>query len=417
MKRYKHNLSHYHLFTGNMGELIPAGCVEVLPNDTFRMSTSVLVRCEPLVAPVMHPVSIRVHQFFAPNRILWSGWEKFITEADPDTPPPTTSASGATQRLSNYLGIPRVGFTSVSSLPFRAYNKIWNEYYRDQEIDSELTLDQKELQHCAWEKDYATAARTDSQRGADAAALVVDNQVQARTMRQALALQRFREARSRFGNRYVEYLQYLGVNPSDARLQRPEYLGGGRATVNFSEVLQTAPSADDGVVGSLKGHGIAAVRTPPIEKWFEEHGFLITLISVRPKAIYTRGLHKKWKRTLAQSYWQKERELEGQQAMAKHEVAANGDAADDELFGWQDHDYSYRTEVSRVSGQFATSTKDFWHLSRDFTLQPELNSDFIKCEPSRRIFADQVADGLLFAAQHNIAARRLVRRRTAPRTV
>lgn len=418
MKRYKHNLSHYHLFTCDMGQLVPASCVEVLPGDTFRCQASAMVRCQPLVAPVMHPVQIRIHHFFVPNRILWSGWEKFITEQDLETPPPTTSASGVTQRLSNWLGIPRVAFTSVSSLPFRAFNKVWNDYYRDQEINEELGLDQKDVQHCAWEKDHATAARTDSQRGDDATALVVNNAVQARTMRQALAVQRFREARSRFGNRYVEYLQYLGIKPSDARLQRAEYLAGGRANLNFSEVLQTAPDTaggEDSYVGTLKGHGIAAVRANPCQKFFEEHGFLITMFSVRPKAIYTRHLGKKWTRLLAQSYWQKERELEGQQAMAKQEVAANGDEADDDLFGWQDHDYPYRQEVSRVSGAFADNL-DFWHLSRDFLVQPELNPDFLKCEPSKRIFADQEEDGLLVMFNHDIRARRLVRRRTAPRT-
>src|SRR5262249_53277627 len=76
--------------------------------------------------------------------------------------------------------------------------------------------------------------------------------------RQAMAIQRIREHRNRFGSRYRDYLAFLGVRSSDARLQRPEYLGGGKVTLSFSEVLSTADvgTAD---VGTMAGHGIAAL--------------------------------------------------------------------------------------------------------------------------------------------------------------
>lgn len=415
-KRYKHNLSHYHLFTGEMGDLIPAGCVEVLPCDTFRMNTSLLVRCEPLVRPVMHPVQVRIHHFFVPNRILWSGWEDFITGKAETNAPVRSIPEGSW--ISDYLGLHR-DFDNAQELPIRAVNKCYNDYFRDQEIDAEAANNQLSRLRCRWEKDAYTGARTDSQRGDDAQALVVNNAVQARSIRRALAEQRFLEARTRYGNRYTEYLQYLGANPSDARLQRAEYLGGGRQIISFSEVLQTVNDAEgqsQDPLGQLGGHGITSVRTPTFQKMFEEHGFVLTFVSVRPKAMYLRHRHRMWDRLDYDDYWQKESELQGMQTIPKREIAANNDAEDDDLFGWNDQDYTYRSVPSRVSGEFRTTKKE-WHLGRDFTQQPELNPTFIECNPSKRIFADQVAHGLNFMAQHTIFAKRLVRRPTAPRTV
>jgi len=96
-------------------------------------------------------------------------------------------------------------------------------------------------------------------------------------VRRAFALQRYEEARARYGSRFVEYLRYLGIRPSDARLQRPEYLGGGKQTISFSEVLQTAVGEDEeNVVGTMRGHGIAATKSRRYRRFFEEHGFVMS---------------------------------------------------------------------------------------------------------------------------------------------
>ena len=140
-----------------------------------------------------------------------------------------------------------------------------------------------------------------------------------------MALQRYEEARARYGSRYTEYLRYLGVRPSDARLQRPEYLGGGKQTLQFSEVLQTGVTTDgdDSVgVGNLKGHGIGALRSNRYRRYFEEHGYVISLLSVRPKSIYVQGLSKTWNRRTKEDFWQKELEHIGQQEVANKEVYA-----------------------------------------------------------------------------------------------
>ena len=166
MKRYKHSLSHYRLLTCDMGELIPVGCVEVLAGDTFQHRTSALIRFSPQIAPVMHPISVRVHHWFVPNRLLWTGWEDFITGGPDGTgttePYPTIPGLAVTEgSLADYFGIPtQVGLSEVCALPFRAYNMIWNEYYRDQDLQTEVAdLDDFTLKRVCWEKDYFASAR------------------------------------------------------------------------------------------------------------------------------------------------------------------------------------------------------------------------------------------------------------------
>lgn len=427
MKRYKHNLSHYHLFTGNMGELIPAACVEVLPGDTFRGSSAILLRANPLVAPVMHPVQVRVHHWFVPNRIAWGGWENWIVNTEENAPwtHPTIVYNGGA--LGDRLGLPtEANGLTVNALPIYGYNKIYNEFYRDQEIQDPRSQSAQTLAKVGWEKDHLTTARAEPQRGdVFTASVTMTNAspvpgqevgtVAVDALRHALAAQRFSEARSRFGNRYTEYLQYLGIKPSDARLNRPEYLGGGKQMISFSEVLATADSVDT-PIGTMKGHGIAAVRSNTFTKFFEEHGFFFTFVSVRPKAIYNNNVARKWKRNLAEEYYRKELELEGQEEVLNQEVYCDPGNQTWETWGYQDRYYYYKRELSRVSGQFR-DLFNYWHLAREFASLPGLNSTFITCDPSKRIFADQTNDGLLFMAQNDIKARRMVRRAATPRTL
>ena len=180
-KRNKFSLSNYKLLTGKMGELLPIGLTEVIPGDTIQQATSALIRATPLTAPVMHPVKVRIHHWFVPNRIIWNDWENFIT-GGPDgnnssTFPTIDVSSSAVGSLADYLGIP-TGVTSLvaSALPFRAYALIWNEFYRDQDLDTELTVDLTDgtdtttnttLKNVSWEKDYFTSARAWEQKGTE----------------------------------------------------------------------------------------------------------------------------------------------------------------------------------------------------------------------------------------------------------
>lgn len=492
MKRGKFSLSHYKLFTCDMGELVPCGLMEVLPGDTIQHATSALVRAAPLLSPVMHPVHVRIHHFFVPHRLIWTDWENFIT-GGPDglnaSVFPTITIGGgsgaAVGSLADYLGVPTgVNNIVVSALPFRAYAAIWNDFFRDEDLQTKLTIDLTDgadtttnvaLQNCDWEKDYFTSARPWEQKGpgitipigttAPVQGITIANSqtasatgsaatgvvaafdrataqpgwagnlayitaqsnavpsggnrpqifadlssasaVTVNALREALALQRFEEARARFGSRYTEYLRYLGVRSSDARLQRPEYLGGGRQTIQFSEVLQTGTNFDANTgVASLKGHGIGSLRSNRYRRFFEEHGYVISVMSVRPKTMYANGLPRTWNRRFKDDFFQKELAHIGQQEVLNKEAYA-AHASPDGIFGYQDRYDEYRRTESTIGGEFRT-TLDFWHFARIFGSSPALNASFVSCVPTERTFASSATDVLWVMANHSVQARRLL---------
>lgn len=519
-RRNKFSLSHFRLLTGKMGFLYPIACVDTLPGDTFQMSTSVFLRFSPMVAPVMTPVTVKVHHWFVPLRLIWEDVEDFLTGGPDGTSvpsPPYIKLGGSASddyikgKLADYLGIPPSYSSSVSSLKYstlyhRAYAKIWNEYYRDQNLQDEVLCPtysgqesgsaggnvNRDLLRDSWDKDYFTTATPWEQKGvavnvpvngtpsgaitisangtptfktpydSDPAAPLqrryenvgtnsydlrsevyqgtnVNNSgdygpidlawgnpalsasfsgsaslgnINLNQFREAMAMQRFEEHRALYGSRYVEYLRYLGIKASDARLQRPEYLGGGRSVIQFSEVLQTAEGTDP--VGTMRGHGIGAMRTNRFRRFFEEHGIVMTLLSIRPKAFYTQGLPRHFSRWIKTDFWQKEFEHIGQQEVYNKEVLAwQGDP--DGVFGYSDRYNEYRTHPSTVHGEFR-DLLNYWHLGRDFESAPVLNSDFISSLPSDRIFADQTGNDTIYMMVNNsIQARRLVSKRGNPR--
>lgn len=479
MKRSKHTLSHYRMVTANMGELFPVQCVPVLPGDTMQGSTSALIRVSPLNTPVMHPVTVRTHTFFVPNRIVFDGWEDFITGGNDGLGEgnvlPTHPLASDKKQLLAYLGCPPVGDINVNQLPLRAVNLIFNEYYRDQDLVPERLLAANDLPKIAWEKDYFTTARPWSQRGpevtlplgtsadvktaagigtnvavySDAAgslqhldtsglAALVDAQAGATNQalyadlanaaapavndfRAAFALQRYQEARARYGARFTEYLRYLGINPSDARLQRPELLGGGTTRLNFSEVLQTAPNSgrpsetSELGVGDLYGHGIAGMKTGKWRKFFEEHGYVITMMSIRPKAIYLNGIPREFLKTTKEDYFQKELANLGQQEIYNNEVSADLTTGD-QTFGYQDRYHEYRSHPSQVSQEFRDNLASF-HLARNLPAGTALNQSFVECDPSRDIFqiTDTQYDTLWCMVNNHLVARRMVPKRSNPR--
>lgn len=476
MKRSKHSLSHYKLFTCDMGELVPCGCYEVLPGDTIQQSSQVIIRLSPLLTPVMHPVHVRLHSFFVPYRLLDDEWENFITGiSGPSTTIPRQYNINGLARtagdLMDYLGLPpvaRATDTWVSAYPTDAYAMIYNEYYRDQDLVTAVT-GANVVQRVAWGKDYFTAARPWAQKGGavsfplsgtgyattvetspggasrgnllvgqdayvpgtgelaasvpsvgagqEAARLPVSfasGAADVRAVRLAFALQRYNEARAQYGSRYTEYLRYLGVRSSDARLQRPEYLGGGKAVVSFSEVLQTAEGANP--VGTLRGHGISGMRSGRFRRFFEEHGLVMSLLSVRPKSIYANGAHKMWTRYTKEDYFQKELEFIGTQAVANREVDYRDDGADAATFGYTPRYREYREHPSQIAGDFRT-TLNMWHEARIFASRPALNSTFTNCTPADRIFAVPSGDNLWVCVNHSIAARRMVSRSEQSRVI
>lgn len=501
-RRNLHDLSHYNNTSFDMGELVPVGWYEALPGDSFRHRISALVRSSPLLAPVMHPISVRVHSFFVPFRLLWNGtngkaWEEFITGGDDGlggdsgavpTITVNTGTGWAVGSLADYLGLPTgVDDLTVSALPFRAYSLIWNEYFRDHDLQTALTVNTASgadattnttIQKICWEKDEFTAARPWPQKGAevtlplgtDAPVVSTSGGVTVRgaveqvdrtltilggdgdklaanafgggnedllwggstgletdlsaataasvaELRRAIALQKYQEARAMYGHEYVDYLQYaFGVTPEDARLQRPEYLGGGKNILQFSEVLQTAPDFDaNSGVADMFGHGITAVRSSGYTRFFREHGICMTLMSVRPKTMYQEGIHPFWSRTTKEDFYQKELEFIGQRELLNKELYA-AHATPNGTFGYTDRYSEYRHLQSRVTGEFRT-TLNHWHLARDFSSDPALNSTFVTCDPGKRINASQSTDQLWVMVNHRIRARRPVSYPSVGRTL
>lgn len=475
--RGMHTLTHEHKLSCNMGQLVPLATVEILPGDTFNMGTSLLARVAPLVSPVMHDVEIRVHNWFVPNRIVDPTWDTFITGED-DTARDTISIPSDPDEyaLLDHMGIPQQTSEDILCHPVRGYNKIWNEFYRDQDLSAERTEDQLGLANICWEKDYFTTARATPQQGTAVGidfsggqanvkglasgtgtdgsgtetggasvsytnAMVSPNfsaigsatdtklkvnmagatepdiyadlssvtgAIDINDLRTALALQSFAEVRSRFGERYADYLRYLGVNPGDSRLQRPEYLGGGQQRINFSEVLATAEGTSTDV-GDLFGHGIAGLRARRWRRRFQEHGWLHCLLSVRPKTLYTTGIPRKFQRLTNMDWWQPELEVLPWQDMLKKEIYA-ASAAPNDVFGYVPRYDEYRHEFSYVSGSFRPGqTEETFHMSREFASEPSLNESFVTCTPTDRIYSDNTMPELLINSQHMIRAARLVR--------
>lgn len=510
-KRAKFNLSNFHNCTFKMGYLYPVNLTEVLPGDSIQLSTSVFLRLAPMVVPVMHPVYMHLSNFFVPSRILWDGFEDFIT-GGPDgsdtsvIPRLVLNANNApVGSLADAFGIPvqmldASGNTfGVNALPFIAYYMIWNEYFRDQDLNAEIDLStitgtpsSLNLLRPSWAKDYFTTARPWPQKGPDVSVPVnltaagaptitgtvvgngipkfgivdsgqgIDRQnalyasaasnasvgynssartdllnwqdpalkvnidftsgnpelgsVNINDLREAFALQRFEEHRSMFGSRYEDLLRYLGVRPQDARLQLPEYLGGFSAPVQFSEVLQTSSDADRSGVGDMYGHGIGATKGRRIRRFIPEHGYVMSLLTVRPIPVYSQGLERMWSKRNRFDFWQKEYEHIGQQEVRNSEVYANGKVEEDAAtFGYQNRYDEYRRGVNIITGEFRTN-QDYWTMARIFESRPTLNGDFVSCMPTDRIFQvnEQNSDQCYAMVKNNIIAKRLVSKNGNP---
>lgn len=496
------DLSHENKLTCEMGKLVPILCEEILPGDTFRVSTDMVVRMAPMLAPIMHNVNVYTHFFFVPNRLIFDKWEDFITGGfdgnDSTVAPYMTTPSGgfSVSSLADYLGVPTgVGNAKISALPFRAYAKIYNDYYRDENLQTEVPLSTAAgadtttstalLTRC-WQHDFFTSALPWTQRSttgavklplgstapvkgngiavgftdgttqgglfnnsanslgvystaygktvgsasgssgsylsqykcvgvttdASKSGLVADlstaTAADVNDIRYAFQVQRFLEKMARTGARYTEViLSHFAVKSSDSRLQRAEYLGGGRSPIAISDVLQT--SADDNQptpLATMAGHGYSAQRSHQFKRFFEEHGWLIGIMSIMPRSTYQQGLAKKWTRDTRFSYYWPVFSHLGEQAIHNREIYLQGTSADDGIFGYQPRYQEYRKRYSEVHGDFRSSL-DFWHLGRVFTQLPVLNSDFVKCIPSNRIFAvTSGTDHMWVDLYHNIKALR-----------
>ncbi len=233
-------------------------------------------------------------------------------------------------------------------------------------------------------------------------------------LRQAFRLQEWLEKNARGGSRYIEVIKsHFGVTSSDARLQRPEYLGGGKSPVSISEVLQTSEtgvaSTDPTPQGNMAGHGVNVGGGNNFSYYAQEHGYIIGLMSIQPKTAYFQGIPKHFKKFDKFDFYFPSFAHLGEQPIYNYELYATGTSQDDDTFGYTPRYAEYKHMHSSVHGEFK-DTLLFWHMARKFDTLPALNEDFINCEPTKRIFAVELqsAETIYAHVFHDLKATRLM---------
>jgi hypothetical protein len=220
-------------------------------------------------------------------------------------------------------------------------------------------------------------------------------------LREAFQIQRLYERDARGGTRYTEILQsHFGVTSPDARLQRPEYLGGGKTPVSMQPIPQTSSTDTTSPQGNLSAMGTVGVNGHGFSKSFVEHGVIIGMACVFADLTYQQGMNRMWSRRDRWDYYWPALAHLGEQAVLNEEIYTQGTSADQDVFGYQERYAEYRYKPSQITGKMrsnATGSLDVWHLSQDFSSVPVLNASFIEENPPiDRVVALPTEPDLLF---------------------
>ena len=466
------------------GYLIPIYVDEVLPGDTFNMNVTMFGRLSMPIFPTLDNLHLDSFFFFVPNRLVWSNWQKFMgQQTNPGdsisyTVPQIVSKQGGydVNSIFDYLGLPTAGqmsgtnTISHNALFLRAYNLIYNEWFRDENLQNSLVVNTGDgpdlytdysLVRRGKRKDYFTSALPWPQKGSSVSlplgsaapvygtgktigltdgttlfgsiangvgglaattsaynqtlggfhntgtgasskdigvvtsgvsGLYADlSQATAATvnqLRQSFQIQKLLERDARGGTRYTEIIySHFGVKSPDARLQRPEYLGGGSTPVTINPIAQTSASNITGgstALGNLAAMGTVLAKGHSFRGSFTEHGMIIGLVNVRADLSYQQGMHKMWSRSTRYDYYFPVFAALGEQAILNKEIYATGTSTDNDVFGYQERWAEYRYYPSQITGLMrstAASTIDAWHYSQKFATLPTLNSTFIQENP------------------------------------
>jgi hypothetical protein len=446
--------------TFDAGYLIPFFIEEALPGDTFNYSLNALARLATPIFPIMDNIFMDTHFFSVPYRLVWDNFVKMQGEqrnpgdsTDFIVPTMESPVGGyAVGSLEDYMGLPilKAG-VKHSSLWHRAYNLIYNEWFRDQNLQPSLNVPLTDggdlhadytLRRRGKRPDYFTSCLPFPQKGpgvsiplggtapvkstglvgsqigfldsanvprqmtvgalnnpatlagsTPTATMFVDlssaTAATINSLRQAFQIQKIYERDARGGTRYTESVRaHFGVSSPDARLQRPEFLGGGSTPVNIAPIPQT--SGTGGYTGSPQGN-LAAIGTAQISgrngftASFTEHCLVIGLISVRADLTYQQGLERKWSRSTRLDFALPALTHIGEQAVLQKEIFASGvPSEDDKVFGYQERYAEYRYKPSQITGLFRSTAPqplDAWHLAQEFATAPVLDSTFISEDP------------------------------------
>lgn len=467
IQRSTFDRSHGLKTTFNAGQLVPIYVDEALPGDTFSCNLTAFSRLATPIHPTMDNAFMDSHFFAVPVRLVWDDFEEFMGEtktykaAGPTrldgTPdftvaapiPPTITAGGsgeAEQSLSDYFGIPtKVAGLEFSALWHRAYTLVWNDWFRDENLQAPKTIlttsgadaTTYALLNRGKKHDYFTSALPWPQKGADVtiplgtrAEIAVDanrtsnganpyltveangataslradgtwlipytddtgtalyadltdaTSATINQLRLAFATQKFLEIQARGGSRYIEVIKnHFNVTSPDARLQRPEYLGGGSSPVNISPVAQTSSTDATTPQGNLSAIGTTVLSGHSFTKSFTEHTIVIGMVSVRTDLTYQQGLNRMFSRETIYDYYWPTLSTIGEQAVKNKEIYAQGSAADDTTFGYQERYAEYRYKPSSITGKFrsnATGTLESWHYAQEYSSLPLLGDSWIQ---------------------------------------